>query len=180
MGSVRPKICNVSSNAVREIWKVSGGVASSSSESAEEGGMGGAWKLKAVKSDLSRKAEATRGCQCERLTSQVQADAPSMTLASSTENFRPSSLSMTCALGANAMQRRSVNSWRAELDTAVRTGGSSCMVGVVGRECGGRERFEGSKSYCIPIDYNARPGYQGTKRRRRLRRSCTLRRTWGC
>ena len=55
-------------------------------------------------------------------------DAPSMTLASSTENFRPSSPSWTCALDANAMQRRSVNSWRAELDTAVRTGGSPCMV----------------------------------------------------
>jgi hypothetical protein len=138
-GSVRPKICSVSSSAVREMWKVSGGVASSSSESAEEGGIDGGWKLKVVKSALSRKAEATRGCQCGRVTSQVQADAPSMTLASSTENFSPSSLRMTCALDANAMQRSSVNSWRAELDTAVRTGGSSFMVDVVGMECGGRE-----------------------------------------
>jgi hypothetical protein len=131
-GSVRPKICSVSSSAVREMWKVSGGVASSSSESAEEGGIDGGWKLKVVKSALSRKAEATRGCQCGRVTS-------SMTLASSTENFSPSSLRMTCALDANAMQRSSVNSWRAELDTAVRTGGSSFMVDVVGMECGGRE-----------------------------------------
>ena len=59
----------------------------------------------------------------------LEADAPSMTLASSTENFNPSSLNSTCALGANAMQRSSVNSWRAELETAVRTGGSPCMAG---------------------------------------------------
>ena len=56
------------------------------------------------------------------------------------------------------MQRRRVNSWRAELDTAVRMGGSSCMVvGVVygaRREQGCREDG-GSKCYCIPIDYNA-------------------------
>lgn len=58
----------------------------------------------------------------------TEANAPSMTLASSTTNFKPSSLSCTCAFGANAMHRRSVKSWRAELDTAVRTGGSSCMV----------------------------------------------------
>ena len=31
--------------------------------------MGGGWKLYVVKRDLSRKAEATRGCQCGRATS---------------------------------------------------------------------------------------------------------------
>ena len=108
LGSVRPKIWSVSRRAVRETWKVSGGAASSSSGSAEEGGMGGAWKVYAVKRDLSRKTEATHGCQYKRV--RANADAPSMTLASSTENFRPSSLSCTCALEANAIHRSSVNS----------------------------------------------------------------------
>jgi hypothetical protein len=88
---------------------------------------------------------------------QALGDAPSMTLASSTENLSPSSVNSTCALFAKATQRRRVNSWRAELDTAVRMGGSSCMVGIVDgvrREQGGRENG-GWKCYCIPIDYNA-------------------------
>jgi hypothetical protein len=63
LGSVRPKIWSVSRSAVREMWKVSGAVASaSSSESAEEGGIGGGWKVYVVKRDLSRKAEAMGGC----------------------------------------------------------------------------------------------------------------------
>ena len=66
-GSVRPKIWRVSRRAAREMWKVSGGGASSSSESADEGGTGGALKLYVVKRDLSRKAEATRTCQCGRV-----------------------------------------------------------------------------------------------------------------
>lgn len=49
------------------MWKVSGGIVSSSSESAEEGGTGGAWKLYVVKSDLSRKADAARACQYGRV-----------------------------------------------------------------------------------------------------------------
>jgi hypothetical protein len=54
-----------------------------------------------------------------------------MTLASFTASLRPSSLMVTCALLEKAMQRRSMNSWRAELDTAVRTGGSlSAMVPI--------------------------------------------------
>jgi hypothetical protein len=51
------------------------------------------------------------------------------------------------------------------------------LHGVVGRQSGGGG---GSKCYCIPIDYNARPGYHRTKRRRRQHRSCTLRQTCSC
>jgi hypothetical protein len=49
---------------------------------------------------------------------------PSMALTSFTEILRPSSLMVMCALLEKAMQRRSKNSWRAELDTAVRMGWS--------------------------------------------------------
>jgi hypothetical protein len=52
---------------------------------------------------------------------------PSIELPSLTENFRPSSLIVTCALLETEMQRRSRNNWRAELETAVRTGASSSM-----------------------------------------------------
>jgi hypothetical protein len=55
----------------------------------------------------------------------LRLDIPSIALASSTENLTPSSLMLTCALLANAMQRSNRNSWRAELDTAVRMGSSS-------------------------------------------------------
>jgi hypothetical protein len=48
--------------------------------------------------------------------------APSMALTSFTETLRPSSLMVMCALLEKAMQRRSMNSWRAELDTAARMG----------------------------------------------------------
>jgi hypothetical protein len=54
-----------------------------------------------------------------------------MTLASFTASLRPSSLMVTCALLENAMQRRSMNSWRAELDTAVRTGGSQSAIATM-------------------------------------------------
>lgn len=51
-----------------------------------------------------------------------------MELPSLTENLRPSSLIVTCALLEEAMQRSSKNSCRAELDTAVSTGGSSSSM----------------------------------------------------
>jgi hypothetical protein len=51
-----------------------------------------------------------------------------MELPSLTENLRPSSLIVTCALFEKVMQRRSRNSWRAELETAVSTGGSSSSM----------------------------------------------------
>lgn len=55
-------------------------------------------------------------------------DVPSMELASSTEIRKPSSVNWTCALVEKAMQRSSRNNWRAELDTAVRMGASSCSM----------------------------------------------------
>lgn len=60
--------------------------------------------------------------------SELMASIPSIALTSFTESLRPSSLIVTCALLEKAMQRRSMNSWRAELETAVRTGCSSSSM----------------------------------------------------
>ena len=179
---MRPKIWRVSSRAAREMWKVSGGGASSSSESADEGGMGGALKLYVVKRDLSRKAEATRACQCGRVDG---ASSGRRTLHDARlvdrepqPLFSQQHVSLVCK--GDAAQEGEQLAGRAG------HGGQDGRLVLHGRCSGwGEERARRQREWRIEVLLHShrlqrRPGYQGTKRRRRLRRSCTLHRTWSC
>lgn len=79
-----------------------------------------------VKRDWLRKVDAV--ARQDTFLKYAPPNIPSMELPSLTENLRPSSLMVTCALFEKVMQRRRRNSWRAELETAVRTGGSSSSM----------------------------------------------------